>query len=61
MASNFEKELIFLLKRRWDDSTKLPEKYKFQGRNAKAEVCINSGTLGMVRKPSPSSIKRVPV
>ena len=32
---------------RWDDSTKLPEKYKFQGRNAKAEVCIDSGTLGM--------------
>jgi hypothetical protein len=47
MASNFEKEPIFLLERRWDDSTKLPEKYKFQGRNAKAEVCINSGTLGM--------------
>jgi hypothetical protein len=36
-----------LLERKWDDTTKLPEKYKFQGRNAKAEVCINSGTLGM--------------
>jgi hypothetical protein len=47
MASNFEKEPIFFLERRWDDSTKLPEKYKFQGRNAKAEVCIDSGTLGM--------------
>jgi hypothetical protein len=47
MASNFEKEPIFLLERKWDDTTKLPEKYKFQGRNAKAEVCINSGTLGM--------------
>ena len=47
MASNYEKEPIFLLKRRWDDTTKLPEKYKFQGRNAKAEVCIDSGTLGM--------------
>jgi hypothetical protein len=47
MASNFEKEPIFLLEGKWDDSTKLPEKYKFLGRNAKAEVCINSGTLGM--------------
>jgi hypothetical protein len=47
MASNYEKEPIFLLERRWDDSTKLPEKVKFQGRNAKAEVCIDSGTLGM--------------
>jgi hypothetical protein len=47
MASNYEKEPIFLLERRWDNTTKLPEKYKFQGRNAKAEVCINSGTLGM--------------
>ena len=47
MASNYEKEPIFLLERRWDDSTKLPEKNKFQCRNAKAEVCIDSGTLGM--------------
>jgi hypothetical protein len=47
MASNFEKEPIFLLERRWDDSINLPEKYKFQCRNAKAEVCIDSGTLGM--------------
>ena len=47
MASNFEKDPIFLLERRWDDSTKLPEKYKFQGRIAKAEVCIDSGTLSM--------------
>ena len=47
MASNYKKEPIFLLKSRWDDTTKLPEKYKFQGRNTKAEVCINSGTLGM--------------
>ena len=47
MASNFEKEPIFLLERKWDDSTKLPEKYKFQGRIAKAEVCIDIGTLGM--------------
>jgi hypothetical protein len=45
MASNYEKEPIFLLERRWDDTTKLPEKYKFQGRNAKAEVCINGSTL----------------
>ena len=40
-----------MLERTWDDSTKLPEKYKFQGSGAnksmKAEVCIDSGTLGM--------------
>ena len=47
MASNFEKEPIFLLECKWNDTTKLPEKYKFQGRTAKAEVCIDSGTLGM--------------
>ena len=47
MASNFEKEPIFLLEHRWDNTTKLREKYKFQGRNAKAEVCIDCDTLGM--------------
>ena len=49
MASNYEKEPIFVLERTWDDSTKLPEKYKFQGRKngQKAEICIDSGTLGM--------------
>jgi hypothetical protein len=49
MASKFEKEPIFLLERTWDDNTKLPEKYKFQGTNTrnKAEVHIYSGTLGM--------------
>ena len=49
MASNYEKEPVFMLERTWDDSTKLPEKYKFQGRkdSKKAEVCIDSGTLGM--------------
>jgi hypothetical protein len=49
MASNHEKEPIFLLERTWDDNTKLPEKYKFQGTNTqiKAEVHIDSGTLGM--------------
>ncbi len=36
-----------MLEHKWDDTSKLPEKYKFQGRNAKAEVCIDSGTLGM--------------
>jgi len=38
-----------VLERTWDDSTKLPEKYKFQGRKngQKAEICIDSGTLGM--------------
>ncbi len=47
-ASNYEKEPIFLLERTWDDNTKLPEKYKFQGTNTrnKAEVYIVSGTLG---------------
>jgi hypothetical protein len=56
MASNNEKEPIFLLEHRWDDTSKHPEKYKFQGRNAKAEVCIDSGTLGMdffLEKKSP--------
>ena len=47
MASNFEREPIFLLERKWDVTTKLPEKYKFQGRISKAEVCIDSGTLGI--------------
>ena len=51
MASNYEKEPIYVLERTWDDSTKLPEKYKFQGsgpnKSMKAEVCIDSGTLGM--------------
>jgi hypothetical protein len=49
MASNYEKEPIFLPERTWDNNTKLPEKYKFQGTNTrnKAEVHIDSGTLGM--------------
>ena len=49
MASNYEKEHIFVLECTWDNSTKLLEKYKFQGRknSQKAEVCIDSGTLGM--------------
>jgi hypothetical protein len=49
MASNYEKEPIFLLERTWDDNTKLPEKNKFQGTftQNKAEVHIDSGTLGM--------------
>jgi hypothetical protein len=49
MASNYEKEPIFLLERTWDNNTKLPEKYKFQGTNTrnKAEVHIDSGTLGV--------------
>jgi hypothetical protein len=48
-GSNYEKEPIFLLERTWDNITKLPEKYKFQGINTrnKAEVHIDSGTLGM--------------
>jgi hypothetical protein len=38
-----------VLERTWDDSTKLPEKYTFQGRKngQKAEICIDSCTLGM--------------
>jgi hypothetical protein len=49
MVSNYEKEPIFLLERTWDDNTKMPEKYKFQGTNTgnKAEVRIDSGTPGM--------------
>jgi hypothetical protein len=49
MASNYKKEPIFLLERTWEDNTKLPEKYKFQGaytRN-KADVHIDSDTLVM--------------
>jgi hypothetical protein len=41
---------FFLFERTWDDNTKLPEKYKFQGtntRNKASEVHIDSGTLGM--------------
>jgi hypothetical protein len=49
MVSNYGKEPIFLLERTWEDNTKLPEKYKFQGTNTwnKTEVNIDSGTLGM--------------
>ena len=47
MASNYEKEPIFVLERAWDDKTKMPEKYKFQGTAGKAEVHISSGALGM--------------
>ena len=47
MASIFEKEPIFSHKRPWDDTTKLPEKYKFSGRAGKAEVHVDSGTHGM--------------
>ena len=48
MASNYEKEPIFVLERTWDDKTKLPEKHKFQGPGSlKAEVYIDSGAFGM--------------
>jgi hypothetical protein len=48
MASIYEKEPIFLLERTWNDQTKLPEKQKFSGDNGKkAEVHIDSGSLGM--------------
>ncbi len=35
-----------MLERTWDDKTKMPEKYKFQGTAGKAEVHISSGALG---------------
>jgi hypothetical protein len=47
MACIFEKEPIFSHERLWDDTTKLPEKYKFSGRAGKAEVHMDSGSLGM--------------
>ena len=47
MASNYEKEPIFVLERAWDDKTKMPEKYKFQGTAGKAEDHISSGALAM--------------
>ena len=48
MASNYEKAPIFLLERTWDDLSKLPEKYKFQGGGSiKPEVYIDSGTFGI--------------
>jgi hypothetical protein len=47
MASIFEKEPIFSHERPWDDTTKLPEKYKFCGRAGKAEVHRDSGALGI--------------
>jgi hypothetical protein len=49
MASNNEKEPISLLERTWDNNIKLPEQYKVQGTNTqnKAEVLVDSGTLGM--------------
>jgi hypothetical protein len=47
MASIFEKEPIFSHERLWDDTMKLPEKYKFSGRAGKAEVHMDSGSLGM--------------
>jgi len=47
MASIFEKEPIFSHERQWDDSTKLPEKFMFSGTSGKAEVHMDSGSLGM--------------
>ncbi len=49
MASNNEKEPILLLERTWDDYTKLPKKYKFQGTTTwnKADIHIDNGTLSM--------------
>ena len=47
MASIFEREPIFSHERPWDDSTKLSEKFKFSGISGKAEVHVDSGSLGM--------------
>ena len=48
MASNYEKEPIFVLERTRDDKTKLPEKHKFHGPGLlKAEVYIDSGAFGI--------------
>jgi len=47
MASIFEKEPIFSHVRPWDDTTKLPEKFKFSGTSGKAEVHVDSGSLGV--------------
>ena len=47
MASIFEREPIFAYNRPWDDETKLPEKFKFSGTSGKAEVHVDSGSLGM--------------
>ncbi len=47
MASNYKKKPIFVLECTWDDKTKMPENYKFQGTAGKAEVHISSRALGM--------------
>ena len=47
MASIFEREPNFSHESPWDDSTKLPEKFKCSGTSGKAEVHIDSGSLGM--------------
>jgi hypothetical protein len=47
MASIFEREPIFAYDRPWDDETKLSEKFKFSGTSRKAEVHVDSGSLGM--------------
>ena len=47
MASIFEHEPIFSHERPWDDSTKLPEKFKFSGTSGKADVHVDSGSPEM--------------
>jgi hypothetical protein len=48
MASIYKKEPIFYLERTWNNKMKLPEKQKFSGEaGKKAEVHVNSGSLGM--------------
>ena len=47
MASIFEREPIFSHERSWDDTSKLPEKFKFSGISGKAKVHVDSGSLGI--------------
>jgi hypothetical protein len=47
MVSIFEKEPVFFQERHWSDTTKLPDKFKFSGKAGKAEVHIDSGSIGL--------------
>jgi hypothetical protein len=63
MASIFNREPIFCHERPWDDSTKLPEKFKFSGTSGKAEGHVDSRFLGMeffMRRLSQTSSGQLP-
>lgn len=47
--ANYEKEPFFVLERKWNEKSKLPEKFKFQGgvHHKKCEVPIDNGTYGI--------------